>query len=132
MVSQDALDILCEIFDDRVEDVMDNRDNLSFVLEDEEGYPVGAAIFDTFQEGNIDYVYVFWIGVRYRGVGYGGQILRTLHKQYPDKWFSLGTMKSNTNAVRFYQHLGYQIVGDMPNCPDFYQLQRKPEQELDT
>ena len=27
-VNQDALDILCEVFDDRIEDVMSNRDNL--------------------------------------------------------------------------------------------------------
>ena len=114
-VDQDALDILCEVFDDRIEDVMSNRDNLSYTLYDDDGYPVGAAIFDEFKSGeHVRYVYVYWIGVRYRGVGIGGQILRTLHQQYPEHWF------------------GYQITGDMPGCPNFYHLQRKPEQEFTT
>lgn len=39
-VDQDALDILCEVFDDRIEDVMSNRDNLSYTLYDDDGYPV--------------------------------------------------------------------------------------------
>lgn len=30
-VDQDALDILCEVFDDRIEDVMSSRDNLSYL-----------------------------------------------------------------------------------------------------
>lgn len=130
MVDQDALDILCEVFDDRIEDVMCNRDNLSYTLYDEEGYPVGAAIYDEFKAEGIQYIYVYWIGVRYRGVGIGGQILRTLHQQYPKHWFSLQTRKFNTSALAFYKHLGYEMTGDLPNCPDFYHLQRKPEQEL--
>lgn len=47
-VDQDALDILCEVFDDRIEDVMSSRDNLSYTLYDDEGYPVGAAIYDVY------------------------------------------------------------------------------------
>lgn len=132
-VDQDALDILCEVFDDRIEDVMSNRDNLSYTLYDDDGYPVGAAIYNEFKSAeHVRYVYVYWIGVRYRGVGIGGQILRTLHQQYPEHWFSLSTLKSNTDAVRFYKHLGYQITGDLPGCPNFYHLQRKPEQEFTT
>ena len=62
-VDQDALDILCEVFDDRIEDVMSNRDNLSYTLYDDDGYPVGAAIFDEFKSGDrVRYVYVYWIG----------------------------------------------------------------------
>lgn len=131
MVEQDALDILCEVFDDRIEDVMSNRDNLSYTLYDEDGYPVGAAIYEEYKDGdNVRYVYIFWIGVHYRGVGIGGQILNTLHQQYPNHWFALSTLKSNTNAIKFYQHHGYTITGDLPGCPTFYHLQRKPEKEF--
>lgn len=62
-VDQDALDILCEVFDDRIEDVMSNRDNLSYTLYDDDGYPVGAAIFDEFKSGDhVRYVYVYCWG----------------------------------------------------------------------
>lgn len=129
-VEQDALDILCEVFDDRVEDVMSNRDNLSYTLYDDEGYPVGAAIYDEYKsDEGIRYIYVYWIGVRYRGAGIGGQLLRILHQQYPEHVFSLSTLKSNTEAVSFYKHFGYQITGDLPGCPHFYHLQRKPDKE---
>lgn len=132
-VNQDALDILCEVFDDRIEDVMSNRDNLSYTLYDDEGYPVGAAIYDVYvKDEPLPFVYISWLGVRYRGVGIGGQILRHLHQQFPTYWISLSCRKANTEALAFYKHLGYDITGDLPGCPDFYHLQRKPEEEFTT
>ena len=130
-VDQDALDILCEVFDDRIEDVMSSRDNLSYTLYDDEGYPVGAAIYDVYvKDETLPFVYISWLGVRYRGVGIGGQILRHLHQQFPTYWISLSCRKANTEALAFYKHLGYDITGDLPGCPDFYHLQRKPEKEF--
>ena len=132
-VDQDALDILCEVFDDRIEDVMSSRDNLSYTLYDDEGYPVGAAIYDVYVKYEpLPFVYISWLGVRYRGVGIGGQILRHLHQQFPTYWISLSCRKANTEALAFYKHLGYDITGDLPGCPDFYHLQRKPEEEFTT
>ena len=132
-VDQDALDILCEVFDDRIEDVMSSRDNLSYTLYDDEGYPVGAAIYDVYvKDEPFPFVYISWLGVRYRGVGIGGQILRHLHQQFPTYWISLSCRKANTEALAFYKHLGYDITGDLPGCPDFYHLQRKPEEEFTT
>lgn len=132
-VDQDALDILCEVFNDRIEDVMSNRDNLSYTLYDDEGYPVGAAIYDVYvKDEPLPFVYISWLGVRYRGVGIGGQILRHLHQQFPTYWISLSCRKANTEALAFYKHLGYDITGDLPGCPDFYHLQRKPEEEFTT
>ena len=132
-VDQDALDILCEVFDDRIEDVMSSRDNLSYTLYDDEGYPVGAAIYDVYvKDEPLPFVYIAWLGVRYRGVGIGGQILRHLHQQFPTYWISLSCRKANTEALAFYKNLGYDITGDLPGCPDFYHLQRKPEEEFTT
>ena len=132
-VDQDALDILCEVFDDRIEDVMSSRDNLSYTLYDDEGYPVGAAIYDVYvKDEPLPFVYIAWLGVCYRGVGIGGQILRHLHQQFPTYWISLSCRKANTEALAFYKHLGYDITGDLPGCPDFYHLQRKPEEEFTT
>lgn len=132
-VDQDALDILCEVFDDRSEDVMSSRDNLSYTLYDDEGYPVGAAIYDVYvKDEPLPFVYISWLGVRYRGVGIGGQILRHLHQQFPTYWISLSCRKANTEALAFYKHLGYDITGDLPGCSDFYHLQRKPEEEFTT
>ena len=132
-VDQDALDILCEVFDDRIEDVMSSRDNLSYTLYDDEGNPAGAAIYDVYvKDEPLPFVYISWLGVRYRGVGIGGQILRHLHQQFPTYWISLSCRKANTEALAFYKHLGYDITGDLPGCPDFYHLQRKPEEEFTT
>ena len=132
-VDQDALDILCEVFDDSIEDVISSRDNLSYTLYDDEGYPVGADIYDVYvKDEPLPFVYISWLGVRYRGVGIGGQILRHLHQQFPTYWISLSCRKANTEALAFYKHLGYDITGDLPGCPDFYHLQRKPEEEFTT
>jgi ribosomal protein S18 acetylase RimI-like enzyme len=131
MVEQDALDILCEVFDTRIEDVMASRDGLSYTAYDHEGYPVGAVIYEVYTKDEpLPFVYLQWLGVRYVGVGIGGHILRHLHQQFPTLWFSLSCRKNNTNALAFYKHFGYEITGDLPGCPDFYHLQRQPEQEL--
>lgn len=126
--SQDAIDILCEVFPDRIEDVLDTQSCISYTVYDEDEYPVGAVIYsiNVMEKTHLQYIFVHWIGVRYRGIGIGTKLLDYLHQQYPQYWFSLMTEKSNTNAIKFYRKMGYFITGLCKDTPIFWHLQRVP------
>lgn len=126
-VSQDAIDILCEVFPDKISCVLDTPDCISYVYYDAEGYPAGTAMYGTYIDTDgTPYVFIYWLGVRYRGCGIGTKILTRLHQQYPMHYFCLGVRRNNDYAIKFYHKLGYHCSGKYLDDTEFWHFQREP------
>jgi len=63
------------------------------------------------------YIYSVRVQSLYRNSGVGTKIMKHAEKDIFERGFSYTTLnvgKHNTSARRFYEHLGYQVIGNEP------------------
>jgi len=86
------------------------------------GFVVGDADYPELPPGTVA-VLRLWVAPRQRGTGLGRKLMDAV-AEWAASWgadqISLGVKETNRNALRFYEHLGYQDAGirvQMPNDP---------------
>jgi ribosomal protein S18 acetylase RimI-like enzyme len=83
-----------------------------------------------FVEGNTDYpelppgtvaAFRLWVAPQQRGTGLGRNLMDAV-TEWANKWgadqITLGVKETNPNALKFYEHLGYQDTGLRLHTPD--------------
>lgn len=91
--------------------------DINLVLKDENGEAVGGLFCDTFLYTL--YLDVLWVDERYRGMGYGKQLLAEAERIAREAGCTLAhTCTFSYQAPDFYQSQGYEVFGVLDDYPD--------------
>lgn len=99
---------------------------IAVFLRDKQGTIVGGV----YGELGLDWLYIdlLWITDSHKGRGYGRQLMDSIeHHAYQQGVTQVHLATTTFQALPFYQHIGYQIFGELANRPPnhrYYYLKR--------
>jgi len=100
-----------------------------FIIAEEGGQIIGF-IFGIMMSRTESRILMLAVDPRYRGKGYGGTLYREMQRQCAVKGMrviELEVRVSNQVAIRFYEKMGFQLVGRIPkyysNGEDAFRMQ---------
>ena len=117
-----------------VPELADYRDDtLGIFLRDESDSIQGGLVAEF--DWNWLYVDLLWLDKSLRGKGLGRQLMTTIEQVALNYDVPIHLQTTQFQALDFYQHLGYELYGTLPNRPqgyDYYYLRKTDIQPTDT
>ncbi|KYG95944.1 GNAT family N-acetyltransferase [Paenibacillus jamilae] len=97
-------------------DIRTRYEEINLTLKDEDGQVMGGLL--SVLCWNWVEVDILWVDQRYRGKGYGSQLLGEIEQIARDKGCNFIQLNTFTfQAPKFYEKQGYEVVGVMDDAP---------------